>query len=94
MSIDAQIPTPYGVTAGYWIATEAAISLRSRQVTVTARGWLDETAFLDGRQPLDQRVVSFGPADLDMLPGSAEMEISALIELLLRTTPEFAETEA
>lgn len=90
MALAAAIPSPYGAVSTFWTATEATISLRSRQVDVTVRGWLDQAAFEGGMQPLDQRRLFFGPTQLDTLPGGAEMQIGALVELLVLGTPEFA----
>ena len=90
MALLKSIESPSGAVAAYWVATEAAMSLRARVVDVTVRGWVDEAAFLAGKQPLDQRRFTFRGPQLDLLPGGAELEISGMVEMLAAMTPEFA----
>jgi hypothetical protein len=81
---------PSGVIATFWAPILGTFDPRSREVTVRVGYYLDEAAYLSGKQPLEApTVLPFTAPHLDAM-GAPELEVTQLLYALVQTRAPFS----
>lgn len=74
LSVSTPVESPYGstLTGTYWRWVSMQIDVKQRSATVILNGYVDATAFSEGKQWIGQRALNISGADFLTIAGTLE----------------------